>query len=337
MSTQLYPSIWAQILFRLADIEDAPHYQVISQNHANKLEDLVPHVFPPGFIQSQRALAHARLVCRSFDNVLKLNAWWYTYWSKRSIPDIRLFHLPGKSWWQIAEHFHVMREEAKKMVVPLLNIEKTGWEWVTFNMRSLAWSGIREYEMALLDARLHEQVCPPFYKARALSNPSVIHIKRGDFSTALTLCDKALEIEDVDRESLPQQIQEAFPSMLHITLNNRGVSLTHLGRTLEAERCLQASIDKDPKFANSHLNMAYCMYKQQRLEECIKKCDEALQIKPVYPAAKLLKSHVLAVLAPGSEESETLLAECIKEAWEAGPYSVCFIHMLPIKYPNYSW
>lgn len=319
--------IWAIVLYKLTDMEDEEHFQIIRRNHSTDLDSNLDYEMPIGFSRSLKALTSARLISQSVNEVLKLNTWWFTYWSNRGIPDIRFFRPLNKTWWNVAEHFCKQREVSLNEIKP---IEKGVNCWYAVNMRSMSWASLRENQLALLDAKFVVEKCPLFFKSRALSNLSVIYIKMNDFDKALLYCEKALSIdEEEEKDATPVELKPYFPSIKHISSNNKGVALSHLEQARKAEKILQEAIstDADDTLANSRLNMAYCMFRQQRNDECVHYCDEALRILPMYPAAKLLKSY--------ATQNQNLLNECINDAWEIGPYKTMFVHMLPEKPSGY--
>jgi hypothetical protein len=114
--------VWELILFRLADLNDEHHFATIATNEAlfalaliqnrpkpcddptgesRDHETMIDFEFtiPPGFLGSLKALSIARLVCKSWHTLLESNVWWYTYWSKRGIRDIRAFKPERFTWW----------------------------------------------------------------------------------------------------------------------------------------------------------------------------------------------------------------------------------------------
>lgn len=318
MTITFPPLIWALILYQLADIEDLEHFQIVRRNQLRTCEGWMDYEIPLGFLRSIRALAATRLICRKVNEVLALNTWWYTFWSKRGISDIRFFRPITQTWWNVAEHFCKQRKLA---LSDIQAIPSGTHAWSVVNMRSVTWSSLRENQLALLDAEFVVNNCPKFFQSRAFSNLSVILIKLGEFEKALTCCEKALAIdENEERSLLPIELHPQFQSIIHIILNNKGVVLTHLERLQEAEIIFRRAILNDGTLANSRLNLAYCLFKQQRKDECNQYCDEALKMKTAFPAAKLLKSL--------ATDDDSIRTECLNEAWETGPYKTVFIHML---------
>lgn len=156
----LYPQLWALILFRLCDECDASHWQVIAQNERLFTEALArrksttvvemqqldfDYTMPVGFKASLRAMSQVRMVCKSWSKILEDNAWWYTYWSKRGIRDIREFKPSRVSWWEVAKRFHSQREEVRAGMEQRYPLERK--HFITCNNRGLVWSMMRgEFE-----------------------------------------------------------------------------------------------------------------------------------------------------------------------------------------------
>lgn len=292
-------------------------------------------------------MATAKLVCKSFRQILSENVWWYTYWSKRGVADIRAFKPSSVTWWELAQTFHEKRQkeiEELERHYPLSKKTKSAC-----HTRGLHWSLLREFRCAIVDYDCSITNCSQEaaieHCARLYSNLSVVHIKMANFPLALECVNKSLAYRD-------------SPTIISLAsaLNNRAVALIHLGRVTEAMADLEISMEEDAKLANSRLHMAYCYFKvllfsffffpllpyfspSQKISEfrkCVEFCDKAIALDPNYPAVYYQKAHALEALGLEKEAADQL-AECTDRAYKSGPYKAIFVHLLPSKYPNYDW
>lgn len=139
-------------------------------------------------------------MCKLFLRLLNENVWWYTYWTRRGVADIRAFKPQGESWWNVARKFHEQREKEVDQFVHKYPLDKKSY--AACNYRGLIWSLLREFRCAIVDYSCSLLNCYKtegtdeddvvVHSARLWSNISVVYIKMAQFAKALDCVNKAL-------------------------------------------------------------------------------------------------------------------------------------------------
>lgn len=77
--------------------------------------------------------------------------------------------------------------------------------------------------------------------------------------------------------------------------NARGFGLLQQGKFEEAEKAIRAALDKKKVFPDAHLSLAITLFRRDKVEECLKELDTAIEQKEgKYPEARNLKGDILA-------------------------------------------
>ena len=99
------------------------------------------------------------------------------------------------------------------------------------------------------------------------------------------------DLEAVYEEEITRKTGEKLPSQPEMTelgareLNNKGVSLYHLGLRDEAIRACREAIRIRPEYAEAHSNLGIALTDKRDLDGAIKECREALSIRPDFAEA----------------------------------------------------
>ena len=161
-----------------------------------------------------------------------------------------------------------------------------------YNLRALAWSRMKEAELAAADWKRALELDPDYADPHMYRG--LHYLRQGELNAALEALDTALKLD-------PEN-----PTILC----NLGMVLERRGEFDRAIAHFDKAIAQREDYADAYANRGYTRFRKGEYERAVADCEQALELTPEFPAAAVNRGHALSALGrhgPAAESYEAAI------------------------------